>query len=123
MDLHGVVRGAIPAVNPDETVAVSISAGYTQNPDGSTAPAYDTSPYVAQVQALQYRDLLQIQSLNIQGTRRKMYFFGEVDAIVRMLNKGGDVITRSDGTEWLVAFVFEQWPDWCSVCVTQQNGS
>ena len=123
MNLHKAVSGAIGAVNLAETVAVSISNGFDQTPSGGTVPRYDTSSYVADVQPLQYRDLLQTQSLNLQGTRVKMYFSGEVSGIIRMLNKGGDTITRSDGTVWLVVFVFEQWKDWCSICATLQNGS
>lgn len=123
MDLHRVVSGAIGVVNPFETVAVSVSTGYSVAADGTQTPAYQTASAQAQVQALTYRDLLQTASLNIQGTRRRMYFEGEVDAIVRMLNKGGDTLTRSDGTVWLVVFVLEQWPDWCAVCVTLQDGS
>lgn len=123
MNLHGLVSGAIGVVNPFETVAVSISTGFTQNPDGSSTPQYSSSPYGAQVQALQGRDLKQVESLNLQGTVLKMYFYGEVDAIIRMLNKGGDLITRSDLTVWKVVFVFEQWPDWCAVCVNLQDGT
>ena len=123
MNLHGLVKGAIGSVNPFEAVAVSVSTGYALAADGTQTPAYDSFPAQAQVQALTYRDLLQVNSMNIQGTRRRMYFFGEVDAIVRMLNKGGDTITRADGTVWLVVYVLEQWPDWCAVCVTLQDGS
>lgn len=123
MNLHAITKGAIGAVNPFETVAVSVSTGYALAGDGTQTPAYQTDPAQAQVQALTYKDLLQVNSMNIQGTRRRIYFEGEVDGIVRMLNKGGDTITRSDGTVWLVAYVLEQWPDWCAVCVTLQNGS
>jgi hypothetical protein len=125
VNLHAIASGAISAVNSFETVAASQSTGYVTNPDGSTTPQYTTTSYWVDIQALQYRDLLQLDRLNIQGTRRKMYVNGEIDGIVRMLNKGGDVITRSDGTIWKVTFVFEQWndapgPSWCSVCLTQQ---
>lgn len=123
MNLHGLVSGAIGVVNPFETVAVSYSTGYDLEGDGTQTPSYETIPREAQVQALTFKDLLQVNAMNIQGVRRRMYFYGEVDGIVRMLNKGGDTITRGDGTVWLVAYVLEQWPDWCAVCVTQQNGS
>lgn len=122
MDLHGLVRGAIGVVNPFETVAVSFSTGYAINGDGTQVPSYDAEPLDAQVQALGYRDLLQIASMNIQGTRRKLYVEGEVDGIVRLLNKGGDLITRSDNTVWKVVFQLEQWPDWCSFVITLQAG-
>lgn len=121
MNLHSIVSGAVGVINPFETVALSSSVGYTTNRDGSRIPLYATTSAQAQVQALQYKDLAQIDGLNLNGTRRKMYFYGEVDAVVRMLNEGGDTITRGDSSVWLVAFVFEQWPDWCSICATLQD--
>lgn len=123
MNLHGIVSGAIGTVNPFETVAVYVSTGYSLSNDGIQTPTFDVFTFSAQIQALGYKDLLQTASLNLQGTRRKMYFRGEVDGIVRMLNKGGDLVTRSDGTVWKVVFQLEQWPDWCSVVVTLQDGA
>lgn len=121
MNVHGLVSGAIGVVNPFETVAVSISTGYRLEDDGSQTPTFDTESFSAQVQALTYRDLMQTASLNLQGTRRRLYFNGEVDAIVRLMNKGADLVTRSDGTEWKVVFQLEQWPDWCAVVITLQD--
>ena len=123
MDLRGFTTGAINAINRFETVAVSVSTGYAIAGDGSTLPSYAAYPMSADVQALGYRDLLQIQGMNIQGTRRKLYFNGEVDAIVRELNAGGSLITRSDATVWKVAYVLEQWATWCAVVITLQDGS
>jgi hypothetical protein len=123
VDLLGLTSGAVGVVNPFETVAVSESTGYALNPDGSQSPAYTTDTIQAQIQALTGKDLRQIESMNLQGTLRRMYFEGEVDAIIRMLNKGGDLVTRSDGTIWKVTTQLEQWPDWCAVVVTLQDGS
>lgn len=123
MNLHGLVRGAITTVNPDETVTLSQSTGTTKNADFSLSPTYSTSGVGAQVQALTGKDLRQIEGLNLNGTLRKFYFFGEVDAIVRSAQKGGDLITRSDESVWLVNQVLEQWPDWCAVVATLQNGA
>lgn len=77
----------------------------------------------AQVQSLTFRDLTQIEGLNLQGTRRAIYLSGRIDGIVRSRHKGGDLISLPDGTEWLVAQVLEQWPDWCKVAVTLQDGA
>lgn len=122
MNLHGIVSGYISAVNPQETVVVEISDGYETAADGLRSPKYlPPELMLAQVQALQFRDIQQLDGLNIQGTQRKMYFYGEIDGLVRVDNKGGDLITRSDGSVWLVTLVLEQWPDWCSVAVTLQD--
>jgi hypothetical protein len=45
-----------------------------------------------------------------------------VDGLVRVINKGGDLITLPDGSIWLVAQVLEQFPDWVSAAITLQDG-
>lgn len=75
----------------------------------------------AQIQSLTFRDLQQIDGLNLQGNRNGIYFYGQIDGIVRPDNKGGDLITFPDGSIWLVAIVLEDWPDWCKVAATRQN--
>lgn len=78
----------------------------------------------AQVQPLTWRDLQQLEGLNLGGERRKVYLYGEVDAIVRVHRKGGDLITIADGVNrgtWLVAQTLEQFPDWVSCACTLQN--
>lgn len=128
MNLHGIVAGAIGAVNPTVRGAIQTSAGYTTNDDGTRVPAYNPiqTNVPMQVQALQFRDITQLDGLNIEGVQRKIYISGRVDGLIRPENKGGDIITIADGYGkgvWLVACVLEYWPDWCTVAVTQQNGA
>ena len=96
---------------------------YRINKEQTVAEVAMTTALVvpAQIQALTFRDLQQIDGLNLQGDRRGIYFYGEIDGLVRPDNKGGDLITFPDGTIWLVAIVLEQWPDWCKVAATLQN--
>ena len=124
MNLHQVVSSAIGAVNPNAPVIVQTSAGNSVNPDGSVVPTFNP-PFsaIAQVQELTTRDLRQLDGLNIQGSSRAIYLNGEVDAIVRVSQRGGDLITLADGSVWLTTHVLEQWPDWVKVSVTLQNGS
>lgn len=190
MNLHGIASGIISAVNPMVPARVDVSTGYTTASDGNRTPTYRTVTGVsAQVQALTYRDLIQVEGLNLNGTRRAIYFNGRVDGLVRVENKGGDLVTLptaafvgsiaddvltvasissgaiqvgdkvfgaaadtaivaqltgtpggvgtytvtpsqtfaeddlTTGNVWLVAMVLEQWPDWCKVAVTLQDGS
>jgi hypothetical protein len=127
MNLHGIVRGVITAVNPDVTVALSESTGYTTNTDGSQVPTYNSFPVGAQIQALSGKDLRQVQGLNLNGTLRAVYLFGDVEAIVRVLKKGGDVITDSNNNVWLVNQVLDTWAGadggWCKIVMTLQDGS
>ena len=124
MNLHGMVRGAITTVNPDVPVTIKQSNGYTKNAQHQQVPAYITHTNIpAQIQALTYKDLQQVDGINEGGVTRAIYFYGNVDAIIRNSMKGGDLITFPDGTVWLVKQSLEQWPDWCKVAVVQQNGA
>lgn len=125
MNLHSIVSGAIGAINPLMPGTIKVSTGYTTNPGGSRTPTYTTFTGVQmQVQALTWKDLQQVDGLNLNGTRRAIYMNGRADGVVRSLLKGGDIITLTDGPnagDWLVAMVLEQWPDWCKYAVTLQN--
>lgn len=124
MNLHGIVRSAITTVNPDITVLVQVSDGYETLAGGRQEPAYqDAYAIPAQVQSLTFKDLAQLQGLNLNGTKRAIYLYGRFDGVVRSLMKGGDLITVTAGVNkgvWLVVQVLEQWPDWCKVAVTLQ---
>lgn len=125
MNLHAVVSGAINSVNPFVTGTIQVSTGYSTDAVGRQTPSYTIVTAPMQVQALGYRDLQQIDGLNLQGVRRKIYINGRLDGVVRWLAKGGDLITLSEGPEtgvWKIAMVLEQYPDWCSVAVTLQDG-
>ena len=122
MNIFGIASAAVSAVVPRVNLTVQVSTGYTTNADGSRVPTYAAPQVVSgSVQALQFNDITQLDALNIQGERRKIYIKGQVDGLVRVENKGGDLITDPLGNVWLVALVLEAWPDWCSVAVTLQD--
>lgn len=127
MNLHNIVSGAIASVNPLITVTIQPSTGYATNADGLRTPTHGAPVTMqAQRQALQYNDIVQLDGLNIQGTRCKLYLNGNWEGIVRADQKGGDLITFPDGSVWLVALVAENWSDvdgWVSVICTKQDGS
>lgn len=123
MNLHGIATGVISAVNPQSMFTLQRSTGYSTAPGGGRTPSYESTTRPGQLQAMSGKDLRQVESLNLNGTLRAIYFSGEVDAIVRMSRKGGDKIIDDCGRVWLVAQVLEQWPDWCKVCVVLQNSS
>lgn len=130
MNLHGIVSGAIAAVNPSVPATVKRSTGYTTAADGTQVPSYTTFGIRAQVQALTYSDLKQLDGLNIQGVRRAAYLSGYVLAVVRPKQAGGDLIIFPDGTfpegnTWLVAHVLETWSQsgWVKCALTLQNGA
>lgn len=124
MNLHQIASNVINAVNPNQTIQVEASKGYTRGPDGKRTPTY-LPPVQAtgQVQQLTGRDLRQLEGLNIQGSERKIYITGSIDAITRISRTGGDIVRLQDGTVWLTTHVLEMWPDWCAVSVVLQDGS
>jgi hypothetical protein len=77
------------------------------------------------VQPMTWRDLQQLDGLNIEGVRWKIYLHGQVDGIVRPEKKGGDLVDIPSGPHagvWLVAQVLEQFPNWVCAAITLQNG-
>lgn len=123
MNLLASARGTAGAVNASVPLSIKYSTGNTTSRDGSRQPSYVTVDCMGDVQAMQGSDLRQIEALNLNGTKRKIYLFGLSDGVVRALRKGGDVISDDQNNVWLVATVIEQWPNWCSVAVTLQNNA
>lgn len=127
MNLHGIVSGAIGTVNPPVSGTIKVSTGYTIDATFKQVPAYTTLTGIQmQVQALTYKDLQQLDGLNLNGTRRAIYVNGKFDGVVRPQLKGGDLFVIASGVNagtWLCAQVLECWPDWCKCAVTLQNGS
>ena len=124
MNLHGIVAPIIGTVNPNVPCSMQVSTGYVTNPDGSRTPNYDTVTGTAQVQALTYKDLKQIDGLNQNGAARGIYFYGDIQGVLRAKAKGGDIVTLSDGPnvgDWLVIQVLETWPDWAKCACVLQN--
>jgi hypothetical protein len=129
MDMFNLAAGPILLVNPMSPATVFPSAGYFTDDDGERHPIYDPSLNVlAQLQQLNVRDLLHLDEMNVQGSERKIYLYGTLDALSRFRQTGGDIIHLADGTDWLVTQVLEKWdsttpgqnPHWICVAVTQQ---
>lgn len=125
MNLRGLANSMTQAVNPNIPVTVSISSGYAKNPlTLRQEPVYTTYPAQGNVQALDADENKQISNLNIQGTIRAVYLYGNVSGVIRpdsismsklafSSNESGVVKVR----EWNVFKVLESWPDWCKVAV------
>ncbi len=127
MNLHGIAAPYVGAVNPQIPVSVRFSDGYTKDSSFKQVPAYSAPvPLLGQVQPITTRDLMQLEGINLGGVRWKIYLSGELDAVVRVERKGGDLVTISTGRHqgvWLVVQVIEQFPDWCCAAIAQQDGS
>jgi hypothetical protein len=126
VNLHALAVGIISAVNPQIPCTARVATGSTTSPDGTRVPTYIDIPNVpVQVQPLSYGDIQLLDGLQINGERRGMFLTGRFDSLNRGAQTGGDLITFPDGevfpygTVWKIAYVFEQWPDWCHVAATR----
>jgi len=126
MNLHGLVKGVVGAVNPEIQATLKKSCGYTTSTAGDQLPAFLTSTGSIQVQGVVGDDLTHAQNLNIQGVTRKVYLPGNWAGVVRADQKGGDLLyfPQFPGSviqEWAVKTVLEAWPDWSAVLVVLQT--
>lgn len=129
LNLHNAVRGAIDALNPTFSGVWRRSSGYTVATNGVQTPTYVDSTVTMRVQALSGRDLKHEAFLNMQGVKRSVYLYGNVQGVVRPNVQGGDILQFPEnrgGTnrDWLVVVVLETWtPDaagWCKIgCILQ----
>lgn len=114
LNLHSIVRPAIQAVNPDTPVQWLVSTGFTVGSNGKQIPAFATPvPVRAQVQPPSGKLLQHANFLNIQGTLRSVYMYGNPQAISRVDAKGGDLLHFPQNVgapvdNWLVLIVEEQ---------------
>lgn len=125
MNLRSLANSLTQAINPNIPITVSISSGYAKNPlTLRQEPVYTTYAAQGNVQALDGDDNNQIDYLNIQGTIRAVYLYGNVSGVIRpdsiSMSKLSFSSNESGVTkirEWNVFKVLESWPDWCKVAV------
>ena len=120
MDLRGIANGVSSTVNPNKTVTVRRSTGYTIGAGRKQVPGYaDPVTGPAQIQALDANDIKQLDGLNIQGTARALYLRGVLAGVVRPDGTGGDLVEIGAET-WLVVKVLEGWPTWTKAAIVLQ---
>lgn len=130
MDLRSIANQVSEVVNPNLTVTLQASTGFTVGAGLKQVPTYAT-PVAgpAQIQALDNSDLTHIEGLNIQGSIRAIYLRGNLAAVIRPDSEGGDIITIASpaptpyiGT-WLVVKIIETWPLWAKALIVLQGAS
>ncbi|WP_277963897.1 hypothetical protein [Pseudomonas sp. RIT-To-2] len=119
MNLHGIVSGAVGTVNPFVSGTMRVSTGYTTSGSGSRTPTYSDTGVSVQLQALGYKDLQQIDGLNLQGVVKAAYVKGNFNGVNRPKKQGGDVLIIGADT-WLIVQPLEEWPDWCKFVINLQ---
>ena len=121
MDLRGIANSVSSTVNPNITVTVLRSTGYTIGAGRKQVPTYaDPVTGPGQIQALDANDIKQLDGLNIQGTIRTIYLRGVLAGVVRPDGTGGDIV-QIGGQTWLVVKVLEGWPTWTKATIVLQG--
>jgi hypothetical protein len=120
MDLRGIANGISDTINPNISVTVKASTGYTIGSGLKQVPSY-AAPVTgfAQVQALTAADLRHLDGLNIQDATQSIILRGPLNAVVRAHSKGGDLVTIGTDT-FLTVAVLEQWPLWTRAALVMQ---
>ena len=129
MNLNASASATTRAITPAVAGQVWLSTGYSTATDGTRTPTFNTESQVTlDMQPSSGGDIRQLDGLNIQGVQRVAYVRGDIQGLVRVTGKGGDmiVIPASPAApayavgSWLVVTVMETWPDWCKVGLTLQ---
>jgi len=123
MDVRGIANAVTDTVNPNISVSVQGSTGYTIGSGLKQVPSY-SAPVTgfAQVQALTQNDLRHLDGLNIQGATQSIILRGALDAVVRANSKGGDLVSFG-GQTFLTVAVLEQWPLWTRAAIQLQDAA
>lgn len=129
MNLHQLVRGCIPIVNPDEYVDWYRCTGQAMADYGVVTPSFAEPVSVrAQVQSESDASLYYQERAGDNSIIRRIYLDGDEPVqpagIVRPAARGGDVIRRHDGTWWRVDGVIDDFSlqsGWVCVRVVLQN--
>lgn len=128
MDLRGIANAVSDTVNPNISVTVMASSGYTIGAGLKQIPLYaDPDTGFAQIQALTQADIRHLDGLNIQGEFAAIILRGPLAGVIRANSQGGDLVivagpapAQFQGT-WLVNSVLEAWPLWIRALLVRQN--
>ncbi len=127
MNLFGVVSAACSTVNKREWITIYPSIGYTINADFSRTP--NTGQPVglfAGIQAMEDTEVYMASGLDLSKETCNVYLPGSWHGAVRADSKGGDLIVRADGSNWLVTLIPENWgfdDGWTKCLITRQLNS
>lgn len=129
LNLHGIVRGAINSVHPDEEVQIVRSSGSVPDESGFAVPEFvHLTGIMAQIQSESDAALFHADMAGANSIVRRIYLFTPRDVsdqpagIFRPLTRSGDYIVQRDGTVWLVTAIIENFAgvNWICVRATMQ---
>ncbi len=122
INVRNIANMATSVVNSNLTVGWRRYLGFVTAATGKVTPEYDTAiPLVCQVQALSRKDVEHLDAMNLSRCERAVYANGQLGAMDRAAQTGGDILVFEDG-EWLVTAILEGWTTagWCKAALTRQ---
>ncbi len=125
INVRAMANTAIQAVNPNQLIPWIQSNGSTTDAAFHRTPSTTTTTVQAQIQGLSASDMAHTDGLNIQGVKRSVHMYGNVQGVVRADQKGGDILRFPEVPggavkNWRVVSVMETWPTWARVIVVMQ---
>lgn len=129
LNLRGIANNAIQGINPNLPITLRMGS-YQINPDTLLQePVYTESQVMGNVQSLSNDDLAQVAAVNLEGTVKAVYLYGNVSGVVRSSGQASSELLFKDDIggvvgiwTWNVYKVAEAWPGWCKVfAVLQEN--
>ena len=122
IDVRAIANAAIQNINNDVQVTIRKNTGYTIGAGRRQVPSYNDITGIAQVQALDNRDLIKLEGLKLQGNIRALYLKGNLHGIIRADELGNDMVIYA-GRLWLAVKVLETWSTWTKVAILEQVDS
>lgn len=117
-----LTRGINPNIAPGDATVRRYTGWATSSAFKRVAAYALPQPIELQVQALKAKEIEHLDKLNISDATRAVYANGQLKALNRNDQTGGDLL-QFEGAVWLVVAVLEGWTTagWCKVAVVEQT--
>lgn len=123
MNLFSIANAAIQVIDKNIPATWRKSTGWADNPNHTRTPQYEDTEIEVSVQPLSSDDLQHVDGLNIQGEKRAIWMYGDVQAVGRSEERGGDLLVfeqHGKSQTWKVVQVVESCPEWSHVIAVLQ---
>lgn len=126
MNLRAMANSITCNVNANIEATLHINKGYKFTADGSQVPDYEEIKKIVDVQGLNTSDLMHLGDMAQQGQYNSVYLDGLLDAQIRSIGKGEDIIEfvpqgEEKPVKWRIVKVLERYTDlWTKVAICRQ---
>lgn len=122
INVRRLANFATQNVNPNRTVTLEVSTGFTVDEYGVQVPQFLSEQIEVQPQSLESTEKYNLGLINRQGEFMSLYVFGDINGIRRWLAKGASrfifpAYGEEDPAIWNVDQVAESFATWTRVIV------